>query len=187
MDTRIGRATWVSWPVSGPGGCLRRRVQVQPWSPPPEDPLDEVTGDPLTWEPGHVRARLREAMDTLRRLPMPKDGRPRILSSGMPEVVHHVVEAYGYAAGSPKTPVPRQDIGRLDEVLDWLMWLPERQDAIVVTAVAMGLTLRNVGRLVGRSHEWCRRRERAAVAGIAERLNQRRRHRSGSGETMSSG
>ena len=179
MGRPLGRATWVSWPVSGPNGCLRRRVQVEPWSPPLEDPLDEETGDPLHWEAGHVRARLREAMETLRRLPMPKDGRPRHLSSGMPEVVHQIVEAYGYAAGSAKAPVPPRDIGRLDEVLDWLVWLPDRQDAVVATAVAMGLPLRAVGRLVGRSHEWCRRRERAAVAGIADQLNRRPRRRPG--------
>ena len=177
MGSRMSRATWVSWPISGPGGCLRRRVMVQPWSPPPEDPLDEETGDPLHWEPGHVRARLREAMETLRRLPMPRDGRPRSVSSGMPDIVHQVVEAYGYGAGTSKAPVSPRDIARLDEVLDWLLWMPDRQDAVVVTAVAMGLTLRAVGRLVGRSHEWCRRRERAAVAGIAERLNQRTRRR----------
>ena len=175
-----GARTWVSWPVAARrGGRLRRRVEVRAWAPPPEDPIDEATGEPLVWEAGHVRAWIREAMETLRRLPLPRDGLPRRPSSHMPAVVRELVEAYGYDPGPnqgrAREPVSPREIGRLDRVLDWLLRLEDRRDAVVVTALALGVNLRAAGRLVGRSHEWCRRRERAAVEGMARRLNEDRR------------
>ncbi|MDJ0944272.1 MAG: DUF6362 family protein [Kiloniellales bacterium] len=171
-----GARTWVSWPVvSRRGGQLRRRVEVRGWEPPPEDPIDEATGEPRVWEAGHVRAWIREAMDTLRRLPLPKDGLPRRPSSHMPEVLREFVEAYGYDRGRSREPVSAREIDRLDRVLDWLLWLEARRDVVVVTGIALGLNLRAAGRLVGRSHEWCRQRERAAVEAIARRLNRERR------------
>ena len=176
-----GVRTWVSWPVvSRQGGRLRRRVEVRGWAPPPEDPIDEETGEPLVWEPGHVRAWIREAMETLRRLPLPKDGLPRRTSSHMPDVLREFVEAYGYDQGRAREPVSPREIGRLDRVLDWLMWLEGRQEAVLVTGLALGLNLRATGRLVGRSHEWCRQRERAAVEDIARRLNRARKRKAAS-------
>ena len=178
-----GGKTWVSWPVaSRQGGRLRRRVQVRGWEPPPEDPIDEATGEPLVWEPGHVRAWIREAMETLRRLPLPRDGRPRRPSSHMPDVLRELVEAYGYDddRGRARTAVSPREIGRLDQVLDWLIRLADRRDAVVVTGLALGLNLRAAGRLVGRSHEWCRQRERSVVEEIARRLNEDRRRKTAS-------
>ncbi|MDJ0981066.1 MAG: DUF6362 family protein [Kiloniellales bacterium] len=176
-----GARTWVSWPVAArQGGRLRRRVEVRGWEPPPDDPIDEATGEPLVWEPGHVRAWIREAMETLRRLPLPKDGLPRRPSSHMPDVLRECVEAYGYDRSRAREPVSPREIGRLDRVLDWLMWLDGRQEAVVVTGLALGLNLRAAGRLVGRSHEWCRRHERAAVEEIARRLNRARRRKAAS-------
>lgn len=176
-----GGKSWVSWPIaSRQGGQLRRRVEVRGWEPPPEDPIDEATGEPLVWEAGHVRAWIREAMETLRRLPLPRDGLPRRPSSHMPDVVRELVEAYGYDKGRTREPVSPREIGRLDRVLDWLIRLADRRDAVVVTGLALGLNLRAAGRLVGRSHEWCRQRERAAVEDIARRLNQDRQRKSAS-------
>ena len=119
-------------------------------------------------------------METLRRLPLPKDGLPRRPSSHMPDVLRDFVEAYGYERGRVQEPVSPREIGRLDRVLDWLMWLEDRHEVVVVTGLALGLNLRAAGRLVGRSHEWCRRRERAAVEEIARRLNQARRRKAAS-------
>ncbi len=180
-----GGRTWVSWPVaSRQGGRLRRRVQVRGWEPPPEDPIDEATGEPLVWEAGHVRAWIREAMETLRRLPLPRDGRPRRPSSHMPDVLRDLAEAYGYDDEQDRrrarTAVSRREIGRLDQVLDWLIRLADRRDAVVVTGLALGLNLRAAGRLVGRSHEWCRQRERSVVEEIARRLNEDRRRKTAS-------
>lgn len=171
------RPTWVSWPVRGAASgskadrVLRRKIAVYPWVPSPEDPLDEETGEPQHWESGHVRAWIREAMETLRRLPLPSDGLPAGLRSRMPAVVREVVEAYGYDRGKTRSPVSPQEIERLDRVLDWLYLFGDRRDALLVTAIALGLNLRAAGRLVGRSHEWCRQREKAVVAEFAERLN----------------
>ncbi len=98
----------------------------------------------------------------------------------MPDVLREFVEAYGYDRGRAREPVSLREIGRLDRVLDWLMWLDGRQEAVVVTGLALGLNLRAAGRLVGRSHEWCRRHERAAVEEIARRLNRARRRKAAS-------
>lgn len=166
--------TWVSWPSHTPQGArIRRRASVRAWTRPPEDPIDEETGEPRVWEAGHVRAWIREAMETLHRLPMPRDGLPRRLRSHMPEIVRDLVEAYGYDAERPRSGGSAAEIDRLDRVLDWLLQLRDRREALVVTAVALGLNLRAVGRLVGRSHEWCRQKERAVVERIAQGLNAR--------------
>ncbi len=189
MTAQPGRAkTWVSWPVAARRGSgLRRRVEVRGWEPSPEDPIDEATGEPLVWEAGHVRAWIREAMETLRRLPLPRDGLPRRPSSQMPGVVRELVEAYGYDRSRTREPVSPQEIGRLDRVLEWLLWLTDRRDAVVVTGLALGLNLRAAGRLVGRSHEWCRQSERAAVEAIARRLNRDRQRKTGRKETRAYG
>lgn len=171
---------WVSWPAQTPQGArIRRRAPVTAWTPPPEDPIDEQSGEPRVWESGHVRAWIREAMETLHRLPMPKDGLPRRLRSHMPEIVRDLVEAYGYEAGRPRPGVSAAEVDRLDRVLDWLLQIRDRREALVVTAVALGLNLRAVGRLVGRSHEWCRQKEGAVVERIAQGLNARREASSG--------
>ena len=170
----VAPVNWVSWPSRTPqGGRIRRRASVRGWTPPPDDPIDAETGEPRIWEAGHVRTWIREAMETLHRLPMPQDGLPRRLRSHMPEIVRDLVEAYGYEADRPRPGASAAEIARLDRVLDWLLQLRDRREALIVTAVAMGLNLRAVGRLVGRSHEWCRQKERAAVARIAQGLNDR--------------
>ena len=125
-DTRITRVTW---PVVGTEGSLHKRSAIcRPWEPPAEDQIDPVTGEPLRWEPEHVRAYIREAMELLKRMPMPRGGMPGGERSGMPEAVRQVMESYGWdeartAQGRPTA----AEISQLDRVLAWLWWLPERR------------------------------------------------------------
>ena len=91
------KITRVSWPVQGAdGSTYKRRAVVRPWEVPPEDALDPVTGEPKHWEPEHVRAYIRVAMDILKRLPMHRGGMPAGERSGMPDIVREVMESYGW-------------------------------------------------------------------------------------------
>lgn len=166
------RITRVSWPVDGIDGKQhRRRAVVHPWEAPPEDALDPATGEPKHWEPQHVRAYIRMAMDILKRLPMHKGGMPAGERSGMPDVVRQVMESYGWGEARAVARPTAQEISDLDRVLAWLWWLSDRRDVTIVTAVGMGLNLRAVGRMLGRDHRHVRRREVAALERIADCLN----------------
>jgi len=81
----------------------------------------------------YIRARLEEAADTLRRLPMPREmGGLRGGKSTMPDYVQSAQEAYGYTqAEAPRIPPSAEAIDRMDEALAWLRWLPEREGRLV--------------------------------------------------------
>ncbi len=170
------KITRVSWPVEGIDGKLHRRVAVvRPWEAPPEDALDPETGEPKHWEPQHVRAYVRDAMDILKRLPMPSGGMPGGHHSGMPDVVREFFESYGNAAVTEalerRVAPTAAEISALDRVLAWLWWLPDRRDVLVVTAVGSSLSLRAVGKITGLSHERCRQLDLSALRIIAGKLN----------------
>ncbi len=173
------RVTRVSWPVKGADGKRHRRHQrLDPcWSPPPEDPLvDPETGEPRFWHVEHVRGFLVNAMDALDRLAMNAGGRPRGKRSGMPEYVREFWDSFNSMAVRSRLekaralPTP-SEIATMDRVLDWLLWLPEKADRIIVTGVAMGMNLRAIGRVAGFSHTHVRRRETVALQVIADALN----------------
>ena len=99
------KITRVSWPVQGADeSTCKRRAVVRPWEAPSEDALDPVTGEPKHWEPQHVRAYIRVAMDILKRLPMQKGGMPAGERWGMPDIVREVMESCGY---KPRATVAR--------------------------------------------------------------------------------
>jgi len=173
------KITRVSWPIDDHDGKQHRRVAVvRPWEAPPEDALDPETGEPKHWEPQHVRAYIRDAMDILKRLPMHAGGMPAGERSGMPDVVRQVMESYGWDEVRTVARPTAHEISDLDRVLAWLWWLPDRKDVLIVTAVGLELNLRAVGRLVGRNHETVRRRERNALQRIADCLNEGREQKS---------
>ncbi|MCG8595631.1 MAG: DUF6362 family protein [Kiloniellales bacterium] len=167
------RITRVSWPVKGTDGKTYHRLAfARPWEAPPEDAMDPETGEPKRWEPQHVRAYIRMAMDILKRLPMHRGGMPAGQRSGMPEVVRQVAESYGWDEARAVVRPSSQEISDLDRVLAWLWWLPDRRDVLIVTAVGMGLNLRAVGRMIKLHQEQVRRRERQSLQRIADRLNE---------------
>ena len=167
------KITKVSWPVRGIDGTVHKRIAVvRPWEAPAEDKIDPVTGEPLHWEPEHVRAYVRDAMDILKRMPMPRGGMPAGQRSGMPDVVREVMESYGYDEARAIARPSALEISQLDRVLAWLWWISDDRQVRIVTAAGFGLNYRSIGRMVRLHWEQARREERKALQRIAGRLNE---------------
>jgi DNA-binding NarL/FixJ family response regulator len=108
-----------------------------------------------------MRARLAEAMQTLRRLGS-KGVFPSQLRSAHPDIVRLASESYGYGAARVQRHATAAEISRMDALLPHLHALPpdERQAA---TGVALGLSLRRLGRQLEISYETVRTRERDGI------------------------
>lgn len=170
------RHTYASWPMAG---GVRQLAAVHPHAPvepnppaPVRTPANRCQTTP--WTVDDVRERLAEAMLTLRRLPLPPHGFPGRLRSAMPVPLQEALQAEAGPTRVRRPPPTAAQIDRLDRCLEWLTWVEKPEDRMVVSAIALGLHLRKAGRMAGRSHEWARRHEKAALQGIVDRLNRER-------------
>lgn len=124
------------------------------------------------WTEQEIALRLREAGDTVRRLPKPKG--PAGYGSGWPEVVRDARDAYGYTPGSvrPAAPSPTA-IDRMDEVFTWFRFLEGRPDECRAfwLAVGCGHSFPQTGRILGVSKTTVRARVWAAMRLVIEGLN----------------
>lgn len=124
------------------------------------------------WTVDEVVNRLREAGDTVRRLPKPRG--PAAYGSGWPDVVRDAREAYGYTEGRirPAAPTPRS-IDRLDEVFGWFTYLEDRRDEMraMWAAVGCGMSFSQTARITGVTRKTIRVRVWAAVQRIVDGLN----------------
>ncbi len=125
-----------------------------------------------SWTVPMVRARIAEAMDTLRRLKFPENGAPGRLRSAMP-LPPADWSAYGWDDERPHKSAPSpKAIRRLDETLPWLLWVDAARHRKAVCLRAVGLSWRRVARAVGvSSPETVRSWEATAIEAIAARLN----------------
>lgn len=133
------------------------------------------------WLPQDVAERLREAAATLQRLPMPKNGRPGECRSIMPEPL---TDFWGMWNGltaqereerrrdfnRTRIPATAEQIRRMDEALNWLMWLSER-DRKAVMAKAGGASYRKISYFDHRNREHLRQVWARSCEIIAGRLN----------------
>ncbi len=70
------------------------------------------------WSESEIEERIEEAVETLKRIPVPDIQRS---VTRWPDFVHDTHEAYGYAAfRAPRAPAAPDAISRLDETLGWL-------------------------------------------------------------------
>jgi len=134
------------------------------------------TPSPISHEGGHwtverVERRVVEAVDTLKRLPVPHVRRRVTL---WPEFVRDSREAYGWETARLRlAPAAPEAITRLDETLVWLRWLPRLSQRILWSR-ASGLSWRKIALASGKSPNTCRARYLAALHGIAVHLNEGR-------------
>jgi hypothetical protein len=78
------------------------------------------------WSESEIEARIEEAVETLKRVPVPDIQRS---VTKWPEFVHDAHEAYGYGGfRPPRSPAAPDAISRLDETLGWLRWWPWMSD-----------------------------------------------------------
>lgn len=124
------------------------------------------------WSEEEVRARIADAIDTLRRLPFPRNGAPPDHKVQWPDIVRSFWEAYGTASTKVTRVRPTAEaIDRMEDVLPWLFWVGDRKRRHVVMLRALGLGWRKIGCIVACSHETARYWERNAVRHIADVLN----------------
>lgn len=104
----------------------------------------------LVTVPDPVPLMLREAADTLRRLPRGL-ARPRL--SSWPEVVRDSASLLASSESAVRRPSPPspQAIDRMDRTLEWLMACDEEARRLV-WARAMGISWRRLEDMDGRSH-----------------------------------
>lgn len=110
-----------------------------------------------------VIAALERAADTLKRLPMPRNGRPAREHSSWPMVPNGPEDACDHASSRPpRIPPGPRAISELDRVLPWLGTLdgPERR---IVWARAAGLSWPRLAREFGISVGQMRYRWDAAI------------------------
>ena len=132
-----------------------------------------------------LEERFEEAARTLRRLPNPPGSTPRGYRSAWPEYRHDPNQAYGWDDARIRVvPSPRA-IQRMEECLEWLRWLSDPEDARIVWLRAEGWRWRQIAIRVGCVRQTAWRRWVAALATIANRLNnQGKSARSESGAKM---
>ena len=125
------------------------------------------------WTETMVRARLAEAMDTLRRLRFPQHGAPPALRSTMPEPIRSYWEAYNMTGARQRlAPARPAAITRMDEALPWLYRIDPPKHRAAVCLRAIGMSWRRIADIVGgTSHETVRQWEATAIAGLAGWLN----------------
>lgn len=117
-------------------------------------------------DPQWIKECLKEAADTLRRLPRAY-AKPRL--TGWPDVVRNSM-AHEFSPGRtrPAAPSPAA-IDRLDESLHWMFACSSEQRKIV-WARACGVPWRKLEDIDGRSHVTLRRIEDQGLSAIRERL-----------------
>ena len=78
------------------------------------------------WSESEIEARIEEAVETLKRIPVPDIQRS---VTRWPDFIHDSHEAYGYTTfRAPRSPAAPDAISRLDETLDWLRWSRSTSD-----------------------------------------------------------
>jgi hypothetical protein len=111
---------------------------------------NELSMVKTNWNLENTKQRLVEAADALRRLSM-HGIKPSGLRSQWPDVIHRVEEAYGWTVGRVRPPRPSPaEITRMDEAIEWLLWLDADQRK-VVWARSMRLSWRRIEDMDGRS------------------------------------
>ena len=101
------------------------------------------------WTHDDVERRLREAVTTLRRLPMPLDGMPAGNRANWPQYYHNAADRAGWIVGADSPEYLRQgdadrnrirlhatrdQIRELDECLEWLLLIKDLRSRKVVFA-----------------------------------------------------
>ena len=110
-----------------------------------------------------VIATLERAADTLKRLPMPRNGRPALESSSWPAMPIDPDDAFGQFSGrAPRLPPGPRAISELDSVLPWLRAL-DNTDRQLVWARATGLPWSRLAREFGINVGQLRYRWNAAI------------------------
>jgi len=127
-----------------------------------------------TWTALVVAGRLREAADTLRRLPLDHPGRR--MTSSWPDIVRSFKDLRRPGLDGPTRVAPSAPaIDRMDEVLlEWLPWL-EGEEVKILWGWMANIPAAPVARRLGISRSTLHRRRAAILKKLAVLLNARGR------------
>ena len=119
-----------------------------------------------------IRLRLVEAVETLHCLPLTgRDRLPKRLVSNMPPIVRQAWESYGYdLARAPRPTATKEQITRMEEAIEWLLWIKDINRRTAVWAMAHRLPRSRIARKVGCVRWTVYRWEREGIMRIARRL-----------------
>lgn len=149
------------------------KVSIRPITPPQGAAL---------WDTDLVAARLGEAVDTLHRMPMPRNGRPAGFRMSWPQTASDpemvTVAERSDEPTRPGAPSP-QSIRRMEECLpEWLLLIDDlrQRQAVFLRATPTRdrratLSTRRVGKILGVSHQTVANWEAVALDRIASALN----------------
>lgn len=130
-------------------------------------------GSVMTWSRESVASRVREAWDTLRRVPSHRVPGFRV---SWPDFVRDVADAYGYTAATVRLArASPQAIDRMQEVFGWFAALdgrPHLTKAVWLCAGA-GMGPKRAGMILGVHRDTMRARRDDGLDGIADALNRR--------------
>lgn len=126
--------------------------------------------DPVA--PDEIRERIREAVETLRRMRFPAGAVPAGYGSGWPEVIQDYWEVYAMHAPrlSRFAPGPTA-IRRMDEAMRWFYMVENARHRKALLLRSIPLSARRVGKILGVQKDTAIRWENQAVASIEARLN----------------
>ena len=123
-----------------------------------------------------VKARLREAAATLKRMHLERWDYPSQRTAWWPDVVRQVSDAYGYQDTHMARSVPAPGaIDSMEEVLRWLLWVEDDGDRRLLWMRAEQITWRQLEDMDGRSRETLRKMYDKALAVIVGRLAEKGR------------
>lgn len=120
-----------------------------------------------------VKAQLREAAATLKRMRLEKGDYPSQRTAWWPDIVREATDAYGYNNTSTTLGAPAPAaIDRMEEALRWILWLEDSSQRIV-WARAEKITWRQLEAHDGRCRDTLRKLHDRGLAVIVERLARR--------------
>lgn len=122
---------------------------------------------------GQIAERVREAHDTLKRLPREVIA-PAGLASHWPDIVRDTRDAYGYTKSRMRLGAPdSKAIDRMHEVFDWLMRFFQEQPAearILWMCCGIGMGPRRVAAVIGCHRHTVMKKRDGALARIVSGL-----------------
>lgn len=124
------------------------------------------------WTREEVIARIREAGDTVRRLPRAKG--PAQYGSGWPQIVQDARDAYGYTEVVLRLPAPSpRSIDRTNEVFSWFRFFAGDVEVMrsVWLCAGYGMSFAHAARKLGTSKTIVRARAWSGIECVVAGLN----------------
>jgi len=128
--------------------------------------LPQAAAMPVQWGPDTIGQAIVAAFAPLRFAALASSARHR------PAAVAGLVTILSLApeTSSRRRPLTDTEVAALDRVLGWLQWL-EPEDATIVAGIALRMSAKRLGQMVGRTPAYCQQRHAALLDALTYALN----------------